>query len=86
MTKNKLEMDAGFAEEMFTMRLLPKEQIEIELLEDGKRILASFFEYPIELRHYELFFISDFPNNLASTLDFERCGINLRDLKASASP
>ena len=66
-----------YAEEKWTMRLLPKDQIEIKPLGDDKRILGSFFEYPIGCRHWELYFISDFPNSLANTVDFERFGINL---------
>jgi hypothetical protein len=50
----------------FTMRLLPKDEITMELMGDGEHIIASFFEYPIGYRHYEKYYLADFPNRLAS--------------------
>ena len=64
---------------IFEMRRLGGEDIEIQPTYDGVHIIASFYEYPLGHRWYDQYHLSDFPNDLASTVDFERLGINITD-------
>jgi hypothetical protein len=67
------------------LRIIPKEQIQIQLCADKKHIIAAFFADETKdgcYLHYEKYLLSDFPNNFASVEDFKRFGIDIINLNA----
>lgn len=58
------------------MKKLAKTDITLKLMEDGKRVIASLFENE-GYRHYDLFNVSDLPNDLISLDDLKRFGIDI---------
>ena len=67
------------------MRLLPKEWIEIQPSTDGLHIMVSIYEHPEGYRWWDKRHLSDFPDDLLSRADFERCGINIVNGKSLVS-
>jgi len=57
------------------MRLLPKNQIDMKLSDDGIHVIAAFYEHEGYL-WYDKYHLSDFPNYLASADDLKRFGVN----------
>ena len=61
------------------MKLLPKEQWEIQLTKDGKAVVASIYEHPEGVRYCVKYEFSDLPNDYIRIEDLERFGIYLVD-------
>ena len=57
------------------MKHLSSEQIDIKEMNDGIHIIASLFENE-GWRNYEIYHISELPNDLISLNDLKRFGIN----------
>ena len=55
---------------------LRKEDIRIHMCKDGKRVCAALFENEGWL-DWEIYALSDLPNNLVSLDDLKRFGINI---------
>ena len=66
-------------------KLLSKEGIALQLCPEGVHVLASLFEQPLGTRWWQKFRLIDLPNELISTDDMKRFGINLADNQTRGS-
>lgn len=67
------------------MKLLAKEQWQMEESQDKKHVIASLYEYPKGYRYWDKYDKSNLPNNLIGLNDLERLGVNVINMKPSRS-
>jgi hypothetical protein len=58
------------------VKKLSKDQIELTLTRDGRRVVASLYE-EMGYRHWQIISLSDLPNDLISLDDLKRFGIDV---------
>ena len=59
------------------MKLLPKDQWNLALSEDGRRVCAGIYEYPPGYRHSVMVALADLPSDLISLDDLDRLGVDV---------
>jgi hypothetical protein len=66
-----------------TLVRLPRDLITIQPLGDGVRVIASLF-HRRGYRHYEIYPLSDLPNDLITHDDLKRFGIVVSDKESTS--